>query len=70
MPIFNDQNFNDMLTNNIISFERLGPEIFILKTIILFQEGESNCNSTGCQVPHFVIALIPYINLLNSLLNY
>ena len=23
--IFNDQNFNDTLTNNIISFEQLGP---------------------------------------------
>ena len=23
--IFNDQNFNDMLTNNILSFEQLGP---------------------------------------------
>ena len=24
--IFNDQNFNDTLTNDIISFEQLGPE--------------------------------------------
>ena len=24
--IFNDQSFNDILTNNIISFEQLGPE--------------------------------------------
>ena len=24
--IFNDQNFNDMLTNNIVSFEQLGPD--------------------------------------------
>ena len=23
--IFNDQSFNDMLTNNIVSFEQLGP---------------------------------------------
>ena len=38
MQILNDQNFNDMLTNNIISFEQLGPKIFILKNIILFQE--------------------------------
>ena len=28
MPIFNDQSFNDMLTNNIISFEQLGPAEF------------------------------------------
>ena len=24
--LFNDQSFNDMLTNNIVSFEQLGPE--------------------------------------------
>ena len=23
--VFNDQNFNDTLTNNIVSFEQLGP---------------------------------------------
>ena len=27
--IFNDQSFNDMLTNNIISFEQLGPGIYL-----------------------------------------
>ena len=26
--IFNDQSFNNMLTNNIISFEQLGPGIY------------------------------------------
>ena len=25
--IFNDQSFNDMLTNDIVSFEQLGPEL-------------------------------------------
>ena len=25
--IFNDQSFNDMLTNSIVSFEQLGPEL-------------------------------------------
>ena len=24
--IFNDQSFNDTLTNNVVSFEQLGPE--------------------------------------------
>ena len=24
--IFNDQSFNDMLSNNIVSFEQLGPD--------------------------------------------
>ena len=30
MPLifsFNDQSFNDMLTNNIVSFEQLNPEL-------------------------------------------
>ena len=27
--IFNDQSFNDMLTNNIVSFEQLGPDIIV-----------------------------------------
>ena len=27
MPILNDQNFNDMLTNNIVSFEQLDPVV-------------------------------------------
>ena len=26
--IFNDYSFNDMLTNDIVSFEQLGPEFF------------------------------------------
>ena len=26
--IFNDQRFNDILTNDIVSFEELGPELF------------------------------------------
>ena len=25
--IFNDQSFNDMLTNDIVSFEQLGPDV-------------------------------------------
>ena len=29
--IFNDQSFNDTLTNDIISFEQLGPEMHFLK---------------------------------------
>ena len=37
----------------------------ILYKIILFQERETNLNLTVCQVPHFIIVFIPYINLLN-----
>ena len=28
--IFNDQSFNHMLTNDIVSFEQLGPGIYVL----------------------------------------
>ena len=35
------------------------------KQNISFQERETNWNFTGCQVPHFMIVLIPYINLWN-----
>ena len=27
--IFNDQSFNDMLTNDIVSFEQLGPDSYL-----------------------------------------
>ena len=27
--MFNDQSFNEMLTNNIVSFEQLGPENYL-----------------------------------------
>ena len=35
------------------------------KNIISFREWETNLNFTGCQVPHFMIVLTAYINLLN-----
>ena len=34
------------------------------KKNISFQEQETNRNFTCCKVPHFIIVLIPYINLL------
>ena len=33
--IFNDQSFNDTLTNNIVSFEQLGPEHHLESLLIL-----------------------------------
>ena len=27
--IFNDQSFNDTLTNDTVSFEQLGPEVYV-----------------------------------------
>ena len=35
MPIFDDQSFNDTLTNDIVSFEQLGPEKYLLDTPLL-----------------------------------
>ena len=35
------------------------------KKIISFQERETNWNLTGCKMPHVMIILIPYMNLLN-----
>ena len=31
MPIFNDQGFNDMLTNDIVSFEQLSPVCYTVQ---------------------------------------
>ena len=34
--IFNDQNLNDTLTNNIFSFEQMGPDIYQRKKVLRF----------------------------------
>ena len=34
--IFNDQSFNDMLTEDIFSFEQLGPELFSWKKYLIW----------------------------------
>ena len=39
-----------------------------IKKIISFQERETERNFTGCQVPHFMVVLILWINLLNLFL--
>ena len=31
--IFNDQSFNDTLTNNILSFEELGPDFLVKQSV-------------------------------------
>ena len=31
--VFNDQSFNDTLTKDIVSFEQLGPEMYVHKTV-------------------------------------
>ena len=43
--IFNDQSFKDTLTNNIISFEQLGPDIFLNFSTKKYLVGTSNCTS-------------------------
>ena len=57
-PVFElDQKWND--------FYRISELMFAtIKNIILFQERETNWYFTGCNVPHFMIIFIPYINLL------
>ena len=32
--IFNDQSFNDTLTNDIVSFEQLGPEVYVTEVTL------------------------------------
>ena len=34
--IFNDQSFNDTLTNDIVSFEQLGPGIQVFDVLLCF----------------------------------
>ena len=36
--IFDDQSFNDILNNNIVGFEQLGPWLFFVKTFAKFKE--------------------------------
>ena len=43
--IFNDQSFNDMLSNNIISFEQLGPDKYFF--LFLYKNIQSNLNSSN-----------------------
>ena len=35
--IFNDQSFNDTLTNDIVSFEQLGPGVLIFRVNMVGQ---------------------------------
>ena len=32
LAIFNDQSFNETLTNDIVSFEQMGPDILLIST--------------------------------------
>ena len=36
--IFDDKSFNNMLTNDIVSFEQLGPECFLWIPVVLYEE--------------------------------
>ena len=39
------------------------------KKIISFQEQETNWNFAGCEMPYFMIVLIPYISIFFFFLN-
>ena len=58
--IFNDQNFNDTLTNDIVSFEQLGPDVDFFQSLIWIY---TVCSSLS--VPIFGINM--KINVLNGL---
>ena len=45
--IFNDQSFNDMITNDIISFEQLGPENQFRKDTPYYGSGCYQANFYG-----------------------
>ena len=47
--IFNDQSFNDTLTNDIVSFEQLGPVCNRhSRQYVLFHRGKTYCTSFCC----------------------
>ena len=39
--IFNDQIFNDTLTNNIVTFEQLGPDFFLTPSLALLMSTQT-----------------------------
>ena len=47
--IFNDQSFNDTLTNDIVSFEQLGPDILfsVLHILLLLFSNNNNSSSSS-----------------------
>ena len=45
--IFNDQSFNDTLTNEIVSFEQLGPVLFLEVGVYYCSNTYSNAEKSG-----------------------
>ena len=65
--IFNDQNFKDTLTNDIVSFEQLGPDFSELKNLsILVRPGQQHMTLKRSLRPSYVVCfkLEPFIHLL------
>ena len=56
--IFNDQSFNSKLTNDIISFEQLGPYV-----VFLWRNQKNTCIST------FWLKKVPYLELCTESLD-
>ena len=44
--IFSDQNFNDTLTNDIVSFEQLFPDVQYLSPVYIYQFTLNNSSLT------------------------
>ena len=53
--ILNDQSFNDTLTNDIVSFEQVGPDDFLL----LFSSPEQKLRVSYCHHPMSVVRRHP-----------
>ena len=56
--IFYDQSFNDMLTNNIVSFEQLGPDREVL-------DSAHDCTVLLCREPFIVTVPFSQYDLNN-----
>ena len=60
--------WNDFLSYLWLNVANISSDTMYNKNHFIFdlaQKRESNWNVTGCQMPQFMIVLIPYINLLN-----
>ena len=56
--IFNDQNFNDTLTNDILSFEQLGPGVQEMCAIWVV------CSSVVSYMAFVLSVFVPLVSLL------
>ena len=67
LSIFNDQSFNDTLTNDIVSFEQLGPALFLNQLmaccIQILSHAVSILLNTTQQTSHFILIIFSRVRL-------